>query len=413
MAEAAVKIEDQADENTQQVPAEKPDSSWQPPRKEDKYGIRNVIKEVREREAKPAAAPKAPPAQAKPEKAPDANTGDRNRDEAGRFARQDDKPAEAPTKATGLPEIPAPSIVPDAPAAAASKPSAPPPSWSQEAKSQWTTLPPAIQAAVLKREEEASNGFKAKTEELNRYREVAQVLDQARPVFQARGVRSDAEAIKGLVSWAEYLRVNPRQGLMDLARQYGVNLSPQAQPSQAQTEGQDQTQTEVPAYARQLFDHLGSVDQRVNSVLSRFEQENNARVAQEIAAFSKDKPHFERVKTAMGHFMKAAADAGQPIDLNEAYQRATWADPEVRAEILAEQDAERQRAAAKAAKEAEDKRKADEAKRAAEAEAKRKASVSPKGSTPSGKAGASKRPPHAHSVRDSIKAAREELEGRA
>lgn len=412
------KVEDKTTEQSiETVTPSEPASSGPKTTKEQ---IRDAIKVTREKEARaaPAKGTSEPKEKAAPDKAPEPKAdGERPRDDAGRFTSTEQKSAvEAPKPATpASPEIPAVQPATAQPAAA-SKPAGPPTSWPQEAKAAFPTLPPAVQMAIAKREEEMDKGSKAHQDERNRFREIEQVIAPHRPSFQQAGIRSDAEAFKQLLDWRHALAgPNREHWFRELGRTIGINLSPQVQP-QGQTEGQDQNQL-PPAYARQLFDHIGSVDQRLNSVMSRIEAENNARVAQEIADFSRDKPHFERVKTSMGMLMKAASDANQPIDLNEAYDRAVWADRDLRAEMQAEAEQKRQQeaaaAAAKAAKDAEEKRKADELKRAAEAEAKRRASVSPKGSTPSARAANAARKPHSQSVRESILASKSEVEGRA
>src|SRR6516162_5599175 len=122
-----------------------------------------------------------------------------------------------------------------------------PPGWSAETKAFVEALPPEhpLRKDVSKREEEVSKGFKEKSDQLKRYQEIEQVLASARPTFQQAGVQSDGEAVRRLFAWESYIRANPRQAIMEIARSYGVDLaqnSPQV----------SQPQEDIPPYMRPL-----------------------------------------------------------------------------------------------------------------------------------------------------------------
>ena len=143
----------------------------------------------------------------------------RARDEKGRFApkTEDDAPrAPVETKSPG-------ESIPEAqPAAPSTAPAGPPPGWSPEAKADWAKLSPAIQAAVSRREQEVSDGFKQYEGLKQRHNEFEQVLGPRRQYHE--GV-SDAEAINNLWLWFEALRNSPRQSFPALAKTFGYDLS--------------------------------------------------------------------------------------------------------------------------------------------------------------------------------------------
>lgn len=213
-----------------------------------------------------------------------------------------------------------------------------PPGFSTETKAFLDTLPPdhPIKRDLEKRESEISTGFKTKSDELKRYQDLEQVLAPLRPSFQRDGAKSDAEAIRNLASWADGIS-NPAtriQAFQALAQRAGIDLQSLAQGSPQAHQGQ-----EIPEHLRPVLDQFGQLSQTVTSLESRIQQADQEKIADTLSTFAKDKPHFERVRVRMGQMM--AAGIADPKDLNGAYEQAMWADPELRNELLKEQDEKR------------------------------------------------------------------------
>ena len=303
-------------------------------------------------------------------------------DEKGRLHAKDGKfaPKEKPVEAA---KEAAPVEIPKTEKEAQPKTSAvigPPPGWSADSKAAFAALPDPVKQDILKREKEVSDGFKQKSDEIKRYQEIEQVLAPVRQTFQQAGIQSDAEAIKRLFMWENMIRQNPAQAIPQLARQYGVNLnSPQSPPP------------EIPEHLRPVLDQFGQISQTVNNLQGEIQRSREEKVSETLAAFSKDKPHFEKVRVRMGQLIQAGAV--QPSDLEGAYQQAIWADPEIRAALIKEQ----------AEKQAIEIQKAQ----AQKTQAARQAAISPTGRAPTapvvnGKAGK-------QSVRESLAASIREL----
>lgn len=249
----------------------------------------------------------------------------RPRDETGKFLSKDANAEPAPKEAAPaqIPE-PKPEVQPTA-----SQASGPPSGWSKESKLAWDSLPAAVKADAVRREQEVSKGFDDYRAKTARYQELEQVLAPARQVFQQAGVRSDAEAIKGLLTWESSFR-NPAtrpQAFKALAQQYGVDLSTLAQSSEATPE--------IPHQLRPVMDQVGSLSQKVSSLEGDLQRSRETVISEKIAQFSKDKPHFEKVRLTMGQMM--ASGQVPADDLDAAYQRAIWADPDIRAQLLQEE----------------------------------------------------------------------------
>ena len=107
-----------------------------------------------------------------------------------------------------------------------------PASWSPAAKATFDKLPPEVQQAVAKREQEIDHGLRRKSEEVKRYEPLEQLIAPRRALWAAQGM-DEASAIKTLLAAQDLLEKDPRQGLEFLAKSYGVSLNT-AQPQQGQ-----------------------------------------------------------------------------------------------------------------------------------------------------------------------------------
>jgi hypothetical protein len=95
-----------------------------------------------------------------------------------------------------------------------------------------------------------------------------------------------------------------------LAQDYGVNLNQINEPQQP-----------VDAYTQQLMQQLYQVNQEVSTIKGRFEQEEQARLNNEIERVRSDKerfPHFDMVREEMAQLL----ELGKAQDLETAYAKA-------------------------------------------------------------------------------------------
>lgn len=209
----------------------------------------------------------------------------------------------------------------------------PPKSWSREDAPHWEALSPEQKAVVRKRESDFEKGIEKYSGKAKNYDEIAQVLAPVRPLLQQHGIQNDAQAVSRLLEWESSFR-NPQtrmQAFQNLARTYGIDLSSVAQPSPQGGGG------EVPDHLRPVLDKFGNLEQQVTNLVSAQQLAEQNRVASELETFAKDKPHFETVRVAMGQLMSA----GMAKDISDAYDKAVWANPELREQLLREQDEKR------------------------------------------------------------------------
>lgn len=336
-----------------------------------------------------------------------------------------------------------------------------PTAWTKESKAEWENIPEKIRKEILKRERDSEKGVKLLKD---KYKEVDEAIAPYLQTIQSFN-KTPGQAVGQLFAWFRALAEDPDRSFPALLDSYNYDLRrlveakypgainrlnqleqwyKQVQSNQQQRQnGQAQAQNgqvqngqaqdgqaqppvhpQVQAYINQLAQHNQALEQRlagiegnfgnyINSQNQYYEQQNAARTKDMLETWAQNRPYFERVRMKMGYLLSPDPNTGQAaiplkdgkVDLDEAYNQAIWMDPEIRAEMWAEQKA--QEAAARKAK-------ADAALKAQQekAAAAQKASGSLTTSAPGGEIGRKTSPEKGMSVRESLKQAISQLADR-
>lgn len=283
----------------------------------------------------------------------------------------------------GTPSAPAAKPVSDQPGdkgiEAASPPIERPKSWSKEASESWSSLPRNVQELIFKRESEREKDYTSKTEQLAREREefgrqqslpasLYRTLEPHLQDFHLRGVDPHAW-LNEVIAIDKMARQDKAAAARHLLQAW--RLTP-AQLAQAQAQGQNQ------AFNPQLQQVLNPVVQEVQRLKQQLSEREKAEIQarqqginREVEAFKSAKgengeplrPHFETVSEDMAEYAERLSQANPQKSLGEvlqeAYDRAIWAHPEVRKQILeAEQKQKEEREREDAAKRVADAKKA-------------------------------------------------------
>jgi hypothetical protein len=193
-----------------------------------------------------------------------------------------------------------------------------PASWSPAAKATFDKLPPEVQQAVAKREQEIDHGLRRKSEEVKRYEPLEQLIAPRRAVWAAQGM-DEASAIKTLLAAQDLLERDPKQGLEFLARSYGINWN-SAQPQQGQAQ--------QPQPAPDSHPEIAALKQQLQVLQSQVQTAQTAPIVSQIEAFQNDPAnlYFENVRDDMAVLL----NNGKASDLKEAYEMACWMRPDIR-----------------------------------------------------------------------------------
>lgn len=208
---------------------------------------------------------------------------------------------------------------------------APPPGWTPAAKSAYAKLPPEVQEAVARREQEINNGF-AKLRDfkgLEEYSEMAKAsgttLKEAFDRYKAAEDLLDRDFRGGVMQLCEMYGVHP----MQLAQEFASMFAGGQQPEQGQ-----QPQPANPELGL-LARELAGIKEFVRTLSTERETQEKQAINGYVQQFSQDKMYFEDVRKDMAHLIRT----GQANDLEDAYDKACWMNPQIRDLLIKEQAA--------------------------------------------------------------------------
>lgn len=232
----------------------------------------------------------------------------------------------------------------------------PPAGWSAAAKAAFASLPPAVQAAVSRREQEVAQGFA-------QYEGIGKALAPMQPMLQARGV-APAAYVQQMVAIDQALQ-NPatrnqafaylfqtygyRPGASSADQQHGGASNPLMQPSADPTIAALQQQLQL------VTSHLTQQEAQRAAELNHVQQETQRQANADVEAFRNDPANefFDLVRDDIrGVYERAAVLQQKAPTLKEAYEQAVWANAQTRPVMLARQAQKESDARAKAAADA-------------------------------------------------------------
>ena len=259
---------------------------------------------------------------------------ERKRDETGKFVAKEAvepikaKGAEAPAKTTAEP---AKTAAEPAKATDGAKPvtSIPPPqNWRGNAKIEWARLPQHIQ-------KELSQEYTRMAQVNAELQEVRASLSPERAQALTANYGGVGNALKQLFALSDYAGRDPKGFLQWFAQQQRIDLSEFAgRPSEQGAES-------VPA-GHPLERTVKELQGQIQNLTSYIQQAQQAPILSQVEAFAADPahPYFNDVANHMLALIQSGTAKG-PTALQNAYDEACWAHPEVRATLL---EQERQRA---------------------------------------------------------------------
>lgn len=287
---------------------------------------------------------------------------ERPRDEHGRFA-----PKEEPAEPVEAVE-PVETVEPTEPVEAEPVEPVVPPELQKlglrkDESEAFAKASPEVQQAFIRRSQEMHQGFEQYREKAQFGDAMLQAINPHLQTIQSLGVHPSV-AVAKLLDADKALRFGSAQQktqfLTQLARDYGVDLG-QAQEFAA---NQPQISPDVEALQRQVSQMQQYIQQKEQA--QEWQQRETLNSTISAFASNPDHKHFEAVRNEMAGLLQA----GLAPDLDKAYEMAIYANPTIRAQVLAEQQAN-----ADKTRQAEATRKANDARKAAAVNVTRKGTL--------------------------------------
>lgn len=203
-----------------------------------------------------------------------------------------------------------------------------PKSYSAAVMGKWKELPREIQQELVKREDDTHKTLAAQDEDRLFGK---QIRDKANPylaIIRAEG-GDIGKAFDEFLNTAYLLRNESPQNkgrlLLHLAQTYGADLR-----------GATQAQPNVDPRFNQVLQEVQSLKSVLQQQEGLKKQTEESELKRQIDAFAADPEHehFETVKAEMASFLKS----GIAQDLQDAYERAVYANPQTRSTLLEQQN---------------------------------------------------------------------------
>lgn len=244
------------------------------------------------------------------------------RDETGKFASKEPKEPElkespkSEVKLSPEPQSAAPSFI------------AAPNSWSNPAKAKWAAIDPEIRAEIAKRESDIARGMSKVDEERSFAKEVQRITQPYEAVIRAAGA-TIPQAIQSVLNTAYILQTaDPLTKAREIAKVIEANRIDMSLVSQPEA-----VNPQIAALQQEIAQLRGFTQQQQQTQTQQQEQQ----VAAMIEAFGKDpkNKYFQAVQADMGQLI----GSGYAGTLEQAYEAAIWARPDIRAQQLSDQQA--------------------------------------------------------------------------
>ena len=265
-------------------------------------------------------------------------------------------------------EIPSTDAAKASEVAAQTVTNAPPVGWTAAEKAEWSKLSPAVQAAVSRREMQANEGQQRWSEQKRQYEAVLSPVAEA---ARRNGMNTE-QGLQALLNAQSFLERDPTAAIKWLAQSHNVNLATLAgQPD-------DVPSAQAPDIRALIRQEVQPFVAPIHQRWQQEEQRQTDMTTQLVVDFATSPDHelFTSVEDdimVMIPPLKARNPTWTPQQvLQEAYDRAVYANPHTRQSLLAARETA-----------AEEKRRTEAAQRATKA---RGAAVSVTGS-PQGSAG--------------------------
>lgn len=234
----------------------------------------------------------------------------------------------APVAAPATPAVASPVAAPAAVTAPAPSPRAYPKAWKPEHAAHWETIPDSLKDEALRREEDFHRGieqYKTHSEAGQRYNKV---LEPFRETLAQYGMDAD-QLVAGLLQTQMQLALGKPEDRIQILQRVLSDYKIDPRSLIPQEEGY--VDPELKALKEQVNTLNSTLSQQQQQAL----QSRQAEIRGQIQAFASDPKHdlFSKCETEIAHFIRQ----DPKMTLDAAYERAVWANPETRTEMIRRQ----------------------------------------------------------------------------
>jgi hypothetical protein len=227
-----------------------------------------------------------------------------------------------------------------------------PQSWKPAMREQFTKLAPELQQEIIRRETEISRGLSEAAASRKFHGEFSQVIRPFEALIAGSGVHP-LKAVQNLMSTAATLQtgtaVQKAGTIANIIRTYGVDiptldkLLAGVKPTPQPNGGMDEAAIQRMIDARMQNHPVITAQTRQQQEQQRQLVESATQTMEQFAADEKNE-YFEDLREDMADLLDMAANRGRQMSIQEAYDRAASAHPEISKLVAKKQAVERAKA---------------------------------------------------------------------
>ncbi len=206
-----------------------------------------------------------------------------------------------------------------------------PVSWKPAVREHWAKLPAEVKVEVARREREIQNGLQQASGHRKVAEEYYRVVQPFQSMIQAQG-SSPAQAIHQLMSTAAQLTNGSVQRKAEVVRniikEYGVDIGTLDKILSGETLPDDPNASLLTAMDEKLqpiTDFMGRVTEQQQGNA----QQMNTEADEAIDEFAEKHDFYEDLRDDMADLLEMAANRGRNMTMEEAYERAGAAHPDI------------------------------------------------------------------------------------
>jgi hypothetical protein len=293
----------------------------------------------------PSSAPETPPAEGytapESEASTETTAKEYDRDEKGKFAE--------PEKAVKKEMTPGPKAGPKTEQAVPKEKADPieraPQAWKPEAREFWNQIPEAARREIMRTEQNIQQTLRETVEDRRFAQAVKETIRPFEYLIKAEN-GNPIQAIDNLMSTAARLRTgnaNDVAGLVtEIVNQFGIGRFGQGFINALDSSLAGKLpQQQIDPYVAQMEQRVRQMEQTFQQQQYQQAQQLDTSVRTELGDFMSSAEFANDVRMEMADLLDMAAARGQDMTLQEAYDRACWANPEIRNILTERQTRER------------------------------------------------------------------------
>jgi hypothetical protein len=208
----------------------------------------------------------------------------------------------------------------------------PPVGLSLEAREAWNDVPDAVKADIVKRENDYAAGIEKHRHNSSRAEAMDRTLQPFQQMFQING--GAGNTIKGLLESGSTLQmgtpIQKAQTVAGIIKQFGIDIK--TLDSMLVGEAPSQESQQQNQFQQMINQQMAPVQQQLQGYQQREQQQHQQQqqyINQEINSFGATHEFYHDVRGQMADLMDMAANANREMNMEEAYNLACSATPQI------------------------------------------------------------------------------------